>query len=396
VDGNNYWWLECYNNLLRLGAFIGGTYTGHFLITCPFTPDGSSFYHIEIARNGTSESDWKFFINGVSQTLTLAFGGWNGTITNLAAVLRIGYYEAGVEYFKGHIDDFQIYKGTCLHTSNFTVPTNPISKKLDVFSESTIKTQGSYSLKGVAAITDSLNKALTRTLGTAVDLSGVDIIRFDIRASRTGSNIKIGIHDSGGTTTETTPNITSANTWQTVAWDLSGVADADKDAIDSIIITIANADSANTFYIDNFLSAENVTVTAEPFIVTTDLSSDGAVIFAGFGYVYEEDSTGAVMDIAVRTKAKIGGNLLKRKALKYIYHMMNTHGKDVTMTIYVDGVAQTPAFTINTTVRKMTRIEDIPNFEGYKFDIRLTGESITDSDLEIYSHLALEYVPYGE
>ncbi len=121
VDANNYWWLECYNNLLRLVAFIGGTYTGHFLITCPFTPDGSSFYHIEIARNGTSESDWKFFINGVSQPLTLAFGGWDGTITNLAAPLRIGYYETGVEYFKGHIDELEIYKGTCLHTSNFTV-----------------------------------------------------------------------------------------------------------------------------------------------------------------------------------------------------------------------------------------------------------------------------------
>ena len=34
---------------------------------------------------------------------------------------------------------------------------------LQSYSESTIKSQGSYSLKGVAAITDSLNKTLTRT-----------------------------------------------------------------------------------------------------------------------------------------------------------------------------------------------------------------------------------------
>lgn len=34
---------------------------------------------------------------------------------------------------------------------------------LQSYSESTIKSQGSYSLKGVAAITDSLNKSLTRT-----------------------------------------------------------------------------------------------------------------------------------------------------------------------------------------------------------------------------------------
>ena len=35
---------------------------------------------------------------------------------------------------------------------------------LKAYSESTIKTQGTYSLKGVAAITDSLNKTLTRTI----------------------------------------------------------------------------------------------------------------------------------------------------------------------------------------------------------------------------------------
>lgn len=49
-----------------------------------------------------------------------------------------------------------------------------------------------------------------------IDLTGLTQIKFNIYASRTGSNIKIGIRDSGGTTTEITPNILSANTWQTV------------------------------------------------------------------------------------------------------------------------------------------------------------------------------------
>ena len=84
-----------------------------------------------------------------------------------------------------------------------------------------------------------------------IDLTGKTQIKFDIRASRTGSNIKVGIHDSGGTTTEITPNITQADTYQTITWDISAVADADKNAIDKIIITIVNADAANTFYIDN-------------------------------------------------------------------------------------------------------------------------------------------------
>jgi len=129
------------------------------------------------------------------------------------------------------------------------------------YSESTIKTEGLYSLKGIASQTASLNKTLTRTISSPIDLSGVDTLKFNIRASRTGSNIKIGIHDSGGTTTENTPNITDADTWQEVEFDLSGVADANKDAIDSIIITILNADSVNTFYIDDFAGPlENMTL----------------------------------------------------------------------------------------------------------------------------------------
>lgn len=120
---------------------------------------------------------------------------------------------------------------------------------LDVYSESTIKTTGSYSLKILAPVTVSLNKTLTHAISPTVDLSGISTT-FSIRASRTGSNIKIAIHDSGGTTTEITPNITDADTWQKVSWDLSEVADANKNAIDSLIITILNADSENIIYLD--------------------------------------------------------------------------------------------------------------------------------------------------
>jgi hypothetical protein len=53
-------------------------------------------------------------------------------------------------------------------------------------------------------------------------------------------------------TTEITPTITSANAWQEISCDISAVANANKAFINKIIITIVNADAANTFYIDNF------------------------------------------------------------------------------------------------------------------------------------------------
>jgi len=125
--------------------------------------------------------------------------------------------------------------------------------KLQSYSESTIKQQGSYSLKGVAAITASLNDTLTKTLTGAdkLDLTYSQGIEYDIYALRTGSNIKIGIHDSGGTTSEHTANVVSSNTNQTESWDISAISDANKDDIDSIIVTVVNADAANIFYLDD-------------------------------------------------------------------------------------------------------------------------------------------------
>jgi hypothetical protein len=124
----------------------------------------------------------------------------------------------------------------------------------------TEKVQGTYSLKVEATITDSATKTLTKTFTVNSNLTGVKNLRFDVYALRTGSNFKIGLHDTGGTTTEITPVISTSNTWQTVKWDLSAVSDANKDNIDTCILTITNADSANTIYLDNFIIAQAIDI----------------------------------------------------------------------------------------------------------------------------------------
>ena len=127
-----------------------------------------------------------------------------------------------------------------------------ITNVLQSYSEGTIKTQGSYSLKVMAAITDSLNKTLTKTFSTNKDFSLIDTLRIDLRSSRTGSTIKLGLHDTGGTTSEKIPSITTADEFEILNWDLSNIDVADKDDIDKFIITITDADAANTLYIDSF------------------------------------------------------------------------------------------------------------------------------------------------
>jgi len=122
---------------------------------------------------------------------------------------------------------------------------------LQCTSEATIKTQGSYSLKGGTGLTASLNDTLTRTIDPTIDLTGKALWKFDLRALRTGANIKVAIHDAGGTTTDVTHTILASNEFESVSVDISEVSDANKDAIDSIIITVVDADEPNIFYIDN-------------------------------------------------------------------------------------------------------------------------------------------------
>jgi len=155
---------------------------------------------------------------------------------------------------KDNIDQIIIKIINADSANTFYVDNFRVEVDLQCYSEDTIKQQGSYSLKAVAAQTGSLNKTLTKTLTDYLDYSIMDVIKLEIRASRTGSNIKLKIHDTGGTTSEHTINIASADTWQTEIWDISGISAANRDTIDKIIIEIINADAANTLYFDNMYS----------------------------------------------------------------------------------------------------------------------------------------------
>lgn len=182
--------------------------------------------------------------NSISGTPTYYGGGGGGGANGTFGAHGLGTVGGGGTEASAGASGVVIIK--CLESDFYA---------LKAFSESTIKTTGSYSLKGIALITASLNKTLIKTISSPIDLSGKSRINFDIRSSRTGSNIKVGVRDSGGVITEATINILSANTFQTASINLSGVSDANKNAIDQIIITIINADAANTFYLDNFTSS---------------------------------------------------------------------------------------------------------------------------------------------
>ena len=115
---------------------------------------------------------------------------------------------------------------------------------LKFYSSSEITYQGSYSLMGAAAKTVSAGCTGTRTF-SALDLSDATALTFNLYAGRTGSNIKFQINGA----CDYTPNMPSANTWQSFSWDISACT---RTAITTLTITIVNAAAANVFYIDNF------------------------------------------------------------------------------------------------------------------------------------------------
>ena len=233
-DGYGYWLYWCGNG----GNYIRGNNAA--------MSDGDLHHHAIVRHNGTIY----YFLDGsILGSSTTNSAGQIGDSVNAVVF--------GNAALDAHVIDLEILKGVALWTDTFTP--SDLNRKIALYSEDTIKTQGYYALKGVAIQTDSLNYIMSQDLtATPIDLSGINTVKFDIRSSRTGGNIKIGIHDSGGTITEITPNITAANTFQTVSWDISGVTDANKNAIDQILITIVNADAENTFYIDNFQTQENI------------------------------------------------------------------------------------------------------------------------------------------
>lgn len=214
-----------------------------------WTPVIDTWYHLAVTRSGNT---LRAFIDGTQIGGDIDVTGKSYNSNNI----HIGGSSGLTQYLSGWLDEFRVSKGIARWTANFTPPDREYTQPFQCYSEDTIKQQGSYSLECFAMKISALNDYLQRTPGTPINLSNKNTIKFDIRALRTGSNIKIGIHDSGGVTTEITPNVIQVDTWQTVEWDISGVSNANKDAIDRIKITILNADVDNVFYVDNMYSEE--------------------------------------------------------------------------------------------------------------------------------------------
>jgi hypothetical protein len=91
-------------------------YHGTAFYQSGFNPSANTWYHIAMAREGTSV---RVFIDGTQYGTTQTYST-SITSTNL----RIGY--DGNDYFGGYIEDFRYTKGLARYTANFTPPTGSL------------------------------------------------------------------------------------------------------------------------------------------------------------------------------------------------------------------------------------------------------------------------------
>ena len=209
-----------------------------------------------ISSGALTMGTW-YFVVGVYDSSNEKLKVWiNDTKTEVAAsgsstdtngdfsIGRLGGSTAN--YQDGIIDDAFVFSRALTDAEVLTL----YNYNLQCYSESTIKEQGTYSLK-VIGTTGCVDDTLTKALDLVQDLTGKTKIVLWARSDRIGENFKVEYRDSGGETISYTIEILIADTWEEKEIDISAVADADKDSIDQIKYTILNADAAIEFYLDN-------------------------------------------------------------------------------------------------------------------------------------------------
>jgi len=95
---------------------------GSFLLTYTEAITNNAWYHVAVARSGTS---LKLFVNGVERHAVTNSTTFNQNDANTGT--RIGYDIAANGYFNGYIRDVRVVKGTAVYTSAFTPPTSSLT-----------------------------------------------------------------------------------------------------------------------------------------------------------------------------------------------------------------------------------------------------------------------------
>ena len=110
------------------------------------------------------------------------------------------------------------------------------------------------------------------------------------------------------------------------------------------------------------------------------------------GYQYEEAGEDETISTSLQTGDSVFTDIIHQKNPMYLYYDLDSDGKDVTVTIYVDG-SSAQTITLNVDEREKKRMKLLQK-DGYRIGL---GISCSDSQgLKIYSPWAIDATPFGD
>jgi hypothetical protein len=233
VDANNYWYLR-----MSMGRFIfmvvsGGVTKAEYTTVTPITNICIN-YDVEIDRWG---ENFRIFINGVSQTLTVGTAIGTNEVPNLNAALEIGRARdsAGtIWYHNGLIDEFQLSPGIARHTVNFSPPTTTagIAKNWTVFTTRPIQAV-KYYLNNINSISGA---AIT---GRFWD--GTNFATLIITDGTNGLTVDEGVTSFASTVGIASPKLLEGSLYYVYQFELSaGDAEVYRVTVDSPLQPVAD------------------------------------------------------------------------------------------------------------------------------------------------------------
>jgi hypothetical protein len=147
------------------------------------------------------------------------------------------------------------------NSSDLTVAEGDITRDVNFFEDNDETTVGN--ITKLTALTSANTYA--ETVIDATDLTSYDYITMWVRSSTAGNIIKLGIGETTSTEHEALFHVDAGSEWQKVYWDISKIADHEKDGIRNLRITAPS--TSYTLYFDN--------ITADTY-----MSSDGGTTIA--------------------------------------------------------------------------------------------------------------------
>ena len=179
-------------------------------------------------------------------------------------------------------------------------------QSLTVSSESTIKSQGSYSLK-LNTTSVSSNGSLVRVFSPAKNLTGQTNICLDVYSSliltSSASRLSVEIVNGNNNTTNIFyPSVTGVTAWTRNNFDISSLIDLNKNSISNITFRILNAQSNNTIYLDNVFVTNSFSFDPTTNKYRAVVVSDGNPV--GYVPLFEVSTLGSTQTITAGVETK--------------------------------------------------------------------------------------------